>query len=96
METLKEILIKTTQLLKQSKESDWSPLTPEEVVINLETQIDKLEKNEKIDRLLLELEFAPTSTIQEISLANGWSREYLKLSSKFDEEIIKINENSII
>ena len=96
METLKEILIKTMQLLKQSKESDWSPLTPEEVVINLETQIEKLEKNEKIDRLLLELEFAPTSTIQEISLANGWSREYLKLSSKFDKEIIKINENSII
>ena len=93
MESLKEIIIKTIELLNKSEESDWSPLTPKEVIKNLETQLEKLEKNEKIDRLLLEVEFAPTSTIQEISMANGWSSEYLKLSSKFDKEITKINKN---
>jgi hypothetical protein len=93
MESLKEIIIKTIELLNKSKECDWSPLKPKEVIKNLETQLAKLEKNEKIDRLLLEVEFAPTSTIQEISMANGWSNEYLKLSSKFDKEITKINKN---
>ncbi|WP_109853425.1 hypothetical protein [Aquimarina sp. AU58] len=92
MENLKEILIKVIELLNQSVESDWSPLTPKEVVKNLEIQICKLERNEKIDKHLLQVEFAPTSTIQEISMANGWNVEYLKLSSKFDEEINKINK----
>jgi len=91
MENLKEILIKVIELLNQSEESDWSPLTPKEVVKNLEIEIRRLEKNEKINKHLLELEFAPTSTIQEISMANGWSAEFIKLSSKFDQEIIKIN-----
>ncbi|WP_271766272.1 hypothetical protein [Aquimarina algiphila] len=89
MENLKEILIKVIDHLNNSVESDWSSLTPKEVVKNLEIQIVKLERNEKIDRDLLEVEFAPTSTIQEISMANGWSDEYLKLSSKFDKEINK-------
>lgn len=91
MENFKEILIKVIKLLNQSEESDWSSLTPKEVVKNLEIQIAKLERNEKIDKNLLAIEFAPTSTIQEISMANGWSDEYLKLSSKFDEEIVKFN-----
>ena len=89
MKNLKEILIKVIDDLNNSVESDWSSLTPKEVVKNLEIQIGKLERNEKIDRHLLEVEFAPTSTIQEISMANGWSDEYLKLSSKFDKEINK-------
>ena len=92
MENLKEILIKVIELLNKSEESDWSPLTPQEVVKNLEIEIRKLERNEKINTHLLEVEFAPTSTIQEISMANGWSSEFIKLSSKFDQEIIKINK----
>ena len=90
MENIKEILNKTIELLNQSIESVWSPLSPVEVIKNLEIQIEKLERNEKIDILKLEVEFAPTSTIQEISIANGWSSKYLKLSSKFDKEIAKI------
>lgn len=90
MKSLKEILIKTVELLSKSGESDWIPLTPKEVVKNLETQLEKLENNEKTDRLLLEMEFTPTSTIQEISMTNGWSNEHIKLSSNFDKEINKI------
>lgn len=36
------------------------------------------------------MEFTPISTIQEISMTNGWSNEYIKLSSNFDKEITKI------
>ena len=38
----------------------------------------------------LNMEFAPTSTYQELSLSNGWSDEYLKLAKQFDKLFIKI------
>lgn len=90
MGNLKKILIEVIDYLNQSQNSDWSPLTPKELVKNLEVQIGKLERNEKVDKNLLRIEFAPTSTIQEISMANGWSDEYLNLSLQFDKEIIKL------
>jgi len=30
------------------------------------------------------VEFAPTSTYQELSMSNGWSKDYLKLAEEFD------------
>ena len=39
----------------------------------------------------INIEFAVTSTYQELSMSNGWSDDYLKLAAKFDkiyEEII--------
>ena len=82
--------MRAVELLEESEESDWSPLTPQEVAKNLKDQIERLERNEKIDTHLLEVEFAVTSTLQEISMTNGWSKEYLKLAAEFDEEIEKI------
>ncbi|MEM9023608.1 MAG: hypothetical protein AAGB22_07690 [Bacteroidota bacterium] len=70
--------------LAASKPSDWSPLTPAEVIANLQEQISRIRQNREIDQDLLLLEFAPTSTIQELSMTNAWSNEYLRLSAKFD------------
>ena len=36
------------------------------------------------------MEFAPTSTYQEISLSNGWGNEFLKLADQFDKLYEKI------
>lgn len=33
----------------------------------------------------LSIEFAPTSSFQELSISNGWSAEYIELASKFDQ-----------
>lgn len=49
-------------------------------------------QNDNSEGLLnLSIEFAPTSSIQEHSMANGWSDEYLSISEEFDkiEELIK-------
>jgi len=33
----------------------------------------------------IKLEFAPTGAIQELSMANGWDKVYLKLAEAFDQ-----------
>ena len=38
----------------------------------------------------LNMEFAPTSTFQEISLSNGWADEYIKLAEQFDKLYVNI------
>lgn len=38
------------------------------------------------------IEFLPTSTYQEISISNGWSETYIKLSKDFDELFKKLIE----
>ena len=35
----------------------------------------------------LEIWFAPTGPLQEMAMSNGWSDEYMKLASRFDEAI---------
>ncbi|WMI70041.1 hypothetical protein [Mangrovimonas sp. YM274] len=87
---LKEILETTIDFLSNSVESVWSPLSPEEVIKNLKKQIENLKYDRPIDKILLGVEFAPTSTIQEISIANNWTKEFLKLSAEFDDLIKKI------
>ena len=86
-EELKHVLEKVISHLSESDESDWSPLTPTEVINKLQNQIDMINNNHSINKDLLRLEFAPTSTIQEIAMANGWSDEFLELSAKFDKLI---------
>ncbi len=45
---------------------------------------------ETLDKL--NLEFAPTSTYQEISLSNGWANEFLNLAQQFDNLYEKIKK----
>lgn len=90
MEKLKHILELTIELLMKSEASDWSPLNPEQVIDNLKSQIKKIKEGKELDMDLLKLEFASTSTIQEISMSNGWSDEYLVIASNFDT-VIKQN-----
>jgi hypothetical protein len=55
---------------------------------------DKDQALAEIDAILAQLEdgsvpemeilFAPTGPIQEVSLSSGWTREFLKLAERFD------------
>ncbi len=38
----------------------------------------------------LELLFAPTGQIQEVSISSGWADEFLALAERFDDEISKL------
>lgn len=87
---LLKILERLCELLERSKESDWSPLTPSEVRSNLQCQMDLISQGAAIDKDKLIIEFLPTSTLQEISMSNDWSDEFLIIAAKFDNLIKNI------
>lgn len=58
-----------------------------EIAKSLQRAVVRLEKGKRIDRLQLELLFAPTGDLQETSIDNGWDDEFLELSARFDRAI---------
>lgn len=58
--------------------------TPAALRLDLLSYIDQLRKGDISCLRELELLFAPTSVLQEHSIQNDWSSDYLILSSKFD------------
>jgi hypothetical protein len=79
-----QLLERLVTLLEDSNESVWSPLSPKKVSDFIQGMISKLQNGEELEIDRLKLEFAPTSTIQEISMENGWSEEFLEMASRFD------------
>jgi hypothetical protein len=67
--------------------------TPNELIEVLNKFIFELENENMnvIDDLLSE--FAPTSSLQEHSMSNGWIDEYLLIAEEFDSLIAKNNLN---
>ncbi len=59
--------------------------SPIELRQELEEIISLLSTNDYSKIHDLYVHFLPSSTFQEHSMSNGWSKEYLKLSSKFDK-----------
>lgn len=91
--SLSKVLKRICELLNDSEESDWSPLTPAQVQKNLQRPLKRLEKGRKLwywQKLRLSLEFEVTSTLQEIAMANGWHKEYITLADEFDVLIDKV------
>ena len=62
----------------------------EAFLFDLNSDIEKITFCDFTTLEKLNMEFAPTSTYQELSLSNGWSDEYLKLAKQFDKLYIKI------
>jgi hypothetical protein len=58
--------------------------TPSELIQMLDKCISEIEQGNMkvIDDLAME--FAPTSSLQEHSMSNGWSDEYLIIAEEFD------------
>jgi len=46
--------------------------------------ISRIESGDMPKRLDLEVLFAPTGPIQEVSLSSGWGQEFLGLADRFD------------
>lgn len=87
MKALAEILEQTIEHLAKSEASDWDPLTPSEVIRDIARANEAIANGRSIDKNTLKLHFAPTSSIQEIAMSNGWTNEYLKLAEQFDQQI---------
>lgn len=47
----------------------------------------QLREGKSPNKTTLEVLFAPTGPIQEVSLSSGWSKDFLKLADRFDKAI---------
>lgn len=66
--------------------------TKDEVINGLDSHIINLKRKDFTEIEDLIILFAPTSDLQEISLASGWGEQFLTLSERFDsaiEDLIK-------
>ena len=77
-------LEKTLSFLRESESSLYSSLTVEEVIRELEEHLDKWKKSQVGDIERLRFLFGPTGSIQEISIDNGWGKEFLEIAEVVD------------
>ncbi len=81
------------EMLKQIKsrtgkdaDTSWSSYDdPQEIREELDEYISKLTEGNEDVLDTLNILFAPTSTFQELSIANDWSDEYLAMAEEFDK-----------
>ncbi len=87
LETVKELI------LEPKTDISWSTFdSKDDVILDIDSHIQKLKLRDfsKIKDLILL--FAPTSDFQEISLSSGWGNRYLNISERFDTAIESLCE----
>ncbi|MFW9895654.1 MAG: hypothetical protein ACFFD7_07610 [Candidatus Thorarchaeota archaeon] len=87
-----EILEQIIEIVKyEDTDLTWSRFKSIDELINeLLDHIKKLEKRDFSKLNDLTLLFAPTASLQEISISSGWASNFLKISKKFDLAIEEI------
>jgi hypothetical protein len=78
-------VIKETRsyLAREGNDYSWSSWKDrEQALAEIDSILAQLESGSVPD---IDVLFAPTGPIQEVSLSSGWSREFLKLAERFDE-----------
>ena len=88
-EALIAILRKTQELLsRKDNDFSWSSWKDDkEAISEIQTHLEKIERGDYSHLFDLEVSFAPTGAIQEVSLSSGWGDEYLAVAELFDEEV---------
>jgi hypothetical protein len=81
---IEQALQKTLDLVQGSRSSLWATDDAEEIARHLRTALDALAAGVDVDVSTLRRLFAPTGSIQDTSLDNGWGDEYLALSEVVD------------
>ena len=66
----------------------------DELIAEIDLNSKLLEKNNRKGLEFFQLLFSPTATLQEISIQNGWSQEYLKLAAEFDNIYENLNNKN--
>jgi len=85
MEELFTALENAILLLRKSRPSTWGALSPTEAMEFLELERNKVRTSQQFDKKLLQSLFAPTGSIQEISINNGWGDEFIEISKIIDK-----------
>lgn len=66
----------------------WSPWENEtEALKEIDSLLRELEQGMLPKREVLEILFAPTGPIQEVSVSSGWEEEFLALAARFDAAV---------
>lgn len=83
---MEAVLHQTRQLLARPDNnfgwSHWNSI--EEALREFDALAEQLQAGDKSRERELELLFAPTGSIQEVSLSSGWGEEFLDLAARFD------------
>lgn len=73
-------------LAMQDNEYSWSSwLDSEDALSEIDQILSALRSGVLPPPLTLEVLFAPTGPIQEVSLSSGWGNEFLELAGRFDD-----------
>jgi hypothetical protein len=89
---LVEVLRETRALLAlPDNDFAWSRwANAAEALAELDAHLAALEGGRLPDRLVLSLLFAPTGTIQEVSLSSGWADPFLDVAARFDAAVQRV------
>ena len=79
-----EALQRTLDLVRGSSSSVWAHDDVQQIAEDLEVAILALRHGSHVDRARLRMLFAPTGSIQETAVSNGWGDEFLALSACVD------------
>jgi hypothetical protein len=78
---LEEILV----LLWNSRSSDYTHMSVDEIIEKLEFELTRVKMSEPLNAILLSFLFAPTGAIQDTAIDNGWGEEFLRISEIVDQ-----------
>lgn len=77
-----------TLLALPDNEFLWSPWeNAAEALQEIDTLLRELKQGVLPEKAVLEILFAPTGPIQEVSVSSGWAEEFLALAQRFDAAI---------
>lgn len=92
---IRKILEHIKSLTTNESDTLWAGYkTAELFLIDLNKDIEKIKFCDFATLDRLEIEFAPTSTYQELSLSNGWGYKFSRLAKNFDNLHKKIKTNN--
>ena len=87
--SLLRVLARCRELVANSENSDWSCISVPGILRSLDAGLNAVSAETRPDVDELSLLFLPTGPLQETSMSNGWTDEFLTLSSEFDALIAK-------
>lgn len=86
-QALLTVLQRCRELTVASNDSNWSCMTVPEIVEMLDRSIVSLRESTPTNFNELEFLFVVTGPLQETSMSNNWSDEFLILAEQFDDII---------
>ncbi len=89
LDKLIEVLKDTQDRLSRSEDSVWSHHSCAELVALINENLERIAKESTYDRHELDLLYAPTASLQDTAIDNGWGQEFLLLAERYDAAVGK-------